>query len=61
MKIKVDKKLCIGCGTCAVLAEKSFKLANNGKAEAINPPGDTPEKIQEAIESCPVQAIKQIN
>lgn len=57
--IKVDKQVCIGCGTCTVLAPKSFKLDTNGKAEAINPPGDAPETVKEAIDSCPVQAITE--
>jgi len=57
--LKVDKEVCIGCGTCVVLAPKSFKLDADGKAEAINPPGDTPEVIKEAIDSCAVQAITE--
>ena len=59
MKIPaIDKEKCIGCGTCAAIAPKSFKLGDDGKAEVINPPGDTEEKIKEAIESCAVEAIK---
>lgn len=57
--IKVDKEVCIGCGTCTVLAPKSFKLDVDGKAEAINPAGDTPEIIKEAIDSCAVLAISE--
>lgn len=57
--IVVDKSLCIGCGTCTVLAPKSFKLGGDGKAEVINPPQDEEEKIKEAIDSCPVAAITE--
>jgi len=53
----VDKNKCIGCGTCTVLAPKTFRLGKDGKAEVINPPGDEEEKIKEAAESCPVDAI----
>ena len=56
-KLKVDLDKCIGCGTCVVIAEKSFKLSDEGKSTPINPPGDSQEKIQEAIDSCPVDAI----
>lgn len=56
--IKVDKEVCIGCGTCTVIAQKSFKMVD-GKAEAINPPGDTPEVVKEAIASCAVSAITE--
>lgn len=54
----VDKDKCIGCGICAVLAPKTFKLRSDSKAEVIDPPGDEEEKIKEAIDSCPVDAIK---
>ena len=56
-KLKVDKNPCIGCGTCVAIAAKSFKLGDDGKAEPISPPGDEEKTIEEAIESCPVQAI----
>lgn len=56
----VDKEKCIGCGTCTVLAPKTFRLGKDGKAEVINPPGDEEEKIKEAIDGCPVEAIKVI-
>ncbi len=57
----VDKTKCIGCGTCTVIAPKSLKLASDGKAEPIDPPGDDEKTIQEAIDSCPVGAIYSIN
>jgi len=53
----VDRQTCIGCGTCIVIAPKTFKLGKDGKAEVIKPPGDDEEKIKEAIEACPVEAI----
>ena len=65
MKIIIDKDLCIGCGTCAAIASKSFKMGEDGKAELIDlpvgktgPVGDDQKTIQEAIDSCPVTAIK---
>ena len=57
MNIKVDKTKCIGCGVCVSIAPKSFKFDGEGKSEPINPPEDSEEKIKEAAESCPVQAI----
>ena len=58
MKITIDKNLCIGCGTCTSIAPKSFKLGPDGKAEVIEPMGDEEKIVQEAIDSCPVAAIK---
>lgn len=61
MKIIVDKNLCIGCGACVVIAPKTFKLDNEGKVEVIEPVGDNEATIQDAIDSCPVAAIKSTN
>ena len=60
MKIKIDKNKCIGCGTCILLASKTFKLGEDGKSEVIEPHGDDEATIKQAIESCPVQAIEII-
>lgn len=57
-KMTIDKKLCIGCGTCVAIAPKSFKLTDDGKVEAIEPPGDKEEVLKDAVESCPVTAIE---
>lgn len=54
---KVDQETCIGCGTCVVIAPKTFKLGENGKAEVVLPPGDNEETIKEAVSSCAVSAI----
>jgi ferredoxin len=56
-KIIVDQKKCIGCGLCEALAPKTFKLKNKGKSEVINQEGDSKADIQNAIDSCPVNAI----
>lgn len=58
MKLTIDKNKCIGCGTCAVIAPKSFKLGDDGKAEGIEPPGDEEKVIKDAVDSCPVDAIE---
>ena len=54
---KVNTNLCIGCGTCAALAAKSFKMGDDGKSIAILPAGDDETVVQNAIDSCPVKAI----
>jgi len=60
MKVKIDKEKCIACGTCAVLADKSFRIAEAGKVEVIEPIGDSEDKIREVIQSCPMGAIEII-
>lgn len=58
-KIVVDKNKCIGCGTCVVVAHKTFKLGQDGKAEVIEGQKeiDDEKTVQEAIDSCPVAAL----
>ena len=53
----VNQDECIGCGTCAEIASKSFRLNDDEKAEVIHPPGDSDDVIQEAMDSCPTEAI----
>ena len=57
-KVIVDQNTCIGCGTCVALASKSFKLDENGKSQPLDPAGDDEKTIQNAVDSCPVNAIK---
>lgn len=53
--VSVDKNKCIGCGTCASICSEVFKM-ENGKSKVISDK-DAP-CVKEAIESCPVDAIK---
>lgn len=53
----VDKTACTSCGLCTELAPNTFKLDSDDLAETYNPTGDAEDVIQEAIDSCPVEAI----
>ena len=46
MKIIIDKNLCLGCGTCTVIAPKTFKLGSDGKAEVIDLSGDEEKSVR---------------
>ncbi len=59
-KFKIDKEKCIGCGLCASIAEKAFKISDEGKAEIIEPSKEDEAKVKEALESCPVGAIEEV-
>ncbi len=59
-KVKIDEEKCIGCGACNMYAPEAFGF-DQVRGKAIVKPGaeDTdPEKIEEAANSCPVQAIE---
>lgn len=57
-KVKIDKEKCLGCGLCVSIAKKAFKLSDEGKAEVLAVTKEDEAKVQEAIDSCPVGAIK---
>ena len=54
----VDEAVCIGCRYCAHVACNTFIIEPNlGRSRAIRQDGDSSERIQEAIETCPVDCI----
>jgi ferredoxin len=42
---------------CTSITPLVFSLNDNRQSEAVNPEGDTLEKVLEAAENCPVSAI----
>ena len=55
--VKVDKKKCIGCGSCAAICEEVFEM-KDGKSQVKK--GQEKSKIpcvKEAADACPVGAI----
>lgn len=57
-QIKVDKELCIGCGSCVAVAPNSFILDENYKVGLADNIADDDSAIESAVSICPVQAIK---
>jgi ferredoxin len=53
----VDQDMCTGCGLCPDIAPETFDLNDEGIAVVIDAEGDDEDTIQEAIDSCPVEAI----
>ena len=53
----VDQTLCISCGLCTEIAGSTFELDENNLSRVVDPAGDPEDAIQEAIDSCPVEAI----
>jgi ferredoxin len=53
---KINKKKCIGCGTCVALSNGAIELGKDGKAEI-----KSQEKLKtqtDLPDFCPVQAIE---
>ncbi len=53
----VDQDVCISCNLCVDVAPEVFRMNDDGLAEVYEPAGAPEEKIQEAIDSCPVACI----
>lgn len=57
--VKIDKSRCLSCGACTVIAPKTFELDEKMMIKVKSSgPYDNPKTIKEAIEGCPVEAIK---
>lgn len=49
---------CIGCGACVEICPEVFMLNESlGFAQVLNPGGAGADKIQEAMDACPVNCI----
>jgi ferredoxin len=56
--VSVDNEACIGCGACASICEAVFEIKDS---KAVIKKGQEKSKdsgIKDAIDSCPVNAIK---
>jgi ferredoxin len=54
--VKVDPDKCIGCGACASICPEGFELKGDGKAHVKDAKAGC---IDDAISSCPVDAISK--
>ena len=60
--VYVAEPTCIGCTHCAHVARNTFYIAPDyGRARVIRQNGDSEDLIQEAIDTCPVDCIHQID
>ena len=59
MKVKVNQETCIGCGACAAICDKIFKINDEGLSVAVvkEVPKEEEQAARDAIDSCPTGAI----
>lgn len=55
-KIEINDN-CIGCGACIAIDSEHFDFNDEGKSNAISNENLDSEELQNAIASCPVNAI----
>jgi ferredoxin len=63
MRVKVNQDACIGCGACVSICPEVFSFNDEGFSEAIanKVNEEDEEKIREAMDSCPTEAIFETN
>ncbi len=58
MKVSVDENLCTGCGLCVDICPEVFEMPEAlSIVKTAEVAADLEEKVKEAAESCPVEAI----
>ena len=57
MKVRVDRELCIGITNCVAVAPTVFEMDEDNKAVVTDPTSVSDDKLMEAAESCPQNAI----
>ena len=53
----VDQEECTGCGLCEEVCPEVFQMNEDDVSEVHDAEGTSEEKIQEAIDGCPVECI----
>lgn len=59
MRVRVDRDLCQGHGTCCEEAPEVFRLDAGGELEILQPepPGSERERVELAVRYCPTRAL----
>ena len=57
MKVKVDRDLCCSNGVCVIAAPEVFELEDIELEYDPEPDDALRPKVEEAVETCPTQAI----
>jgi ferredoxin len=57
IRVRVDRDKCVGSTICVQVTPTVFALDEKRQSTVAHPQGDTPARIREAAEECPVSAI----
>ena len=56
-EVYIRQEICIGCGLCVSMVPETFRLNGNGVSEVYDQSGAARERIQQAMDGCPVSCI----
>jgi len=59
-KLVVNSDACIGCGACVAIDSQHFDFDEDGLSEVISNDNVETEDVQNAIASCPTNAISYV-
>jgi len=58
MKVKIDEDLCTACELCVDICEEVFEMGDDVAVVKVDVvPSDSEDDVQEAVDSCPAEAI----
>ena len=60
MQIRIRNECC-GSGSCIEIAPGAFGLDSKNRAMVLDPESESAEKVLEAAEACPCQAIEVLD
>jgi ferredoxin len=58
LRIDVDREKCMGSGNCAFHAPNTFDIDDALKVVVLDPEGDPDDKLRNAVEGCPTNALR---
>ena len=59
MAIVIDQDECIGCESCVEICPEVFEMDADGEKATVIAPDSTLDCVEEAIETCPNEAISK--
>jgi ferredoxin len=57
LRVRIDRTLCVGFGDCVEAAPDAFELDSEGIATFLAPGAGARDRLVNACESCPVDAL----
>ena len=59
MAIVINEEECVGCETCVELCPNVFEMNDDGDKATVKNPDASDDCVDEAIETCPNEAISK--